>query len=720
MGKPCGARGSQIELFSSLKETPTQTGIRANSPNARPRGVGREAGVNLAKLIMKSFVEARLKMVEKQIASRGVRNAEVLEAMREVPRECFVPERLREFAYDDSPLPIEEGQTISQPYIVAVMVEALHLDPRDRVLEIGAGSGYAASVISRIVREVYTVERHPVLAELARQRAGELGYKNLKVRTGDGTLGWPEEAPFDAIVVAAGGPEVPQSLLEQLAIGGRLVIPVGDDTKYQELRCIERTGEHAYDRRSLGRVQFVPLIGSEGWALDGKPMPEHRASPPLRMVPEKRQRISRLIAENCEPFDSIDGADLDPLLKRFGDARVVLIGEASHGTSEFYRMRARITRELIEKRGFNIVAIEGDYPDASVLDRAIRGRTRRKLRNDPFSRFPTWMWHNQEMEEFIAWAAGHNAPIRTPERQLGLCGLDLYSLYNSIGEVLDYLERVDPEAAESARVRYGCFSPWETDPATYGRAAVSGRLKDCEDEVVKTLFYLLEKRVRYAAVDSDEMFDAERNATVVREAERYYRVMYYGNNESWNLRDRHMFDTLKAVMDHRGAGARAVVWAHNSHVGDASATEMGMRGELNLGQLAHEHWGQFSYHIGFGTDRGTVAAASNWDEPIQFKNVRPSHVDSYERLCHETEIPSFFLPLRNPLDADLRRELLEPHLERAIGVIYRPETELVSHYFQAALPAQFDEFIWFDETTAVTPITTSKSPGVPGTYPFGL
>jgi erythromycin esterase-like protein len=249
---------------------------------------------------------------------------------------------------------------------------------------------------------------------------------------------------------------------------------------------------------------------------------------------------------------------------------------------------------------------------------------------------------------------------------------------------------------------------------------VSGCLKDCEDEVVKTLFYLLEKRVRYAAVDSDEMFDAERNATVVREAERYYRVMHYGNYESWNLRDQHMFDTLKAVMDHRGAVTRAVVWAHNPHVGDASATEMGTRGELNIGQLAREHWGSSSYHIGFGADHGTVAAASNWDEPVQFKKVRPFHEDSYERLCHETEIPSFFLPLRTATDVDLRRELLEPHLEHAIGVIYRPESEMVSHYFQAALPAQLDKFIWFDETTAVTPITTSKSPGVPDTYPFGL
>ncbi len=669
---------------------------------------------------MKSFTDRRREMVEQQIASRGVVDTGVLRAMREVPRECFVPEAMLEFAYEDSPLPIEEGQTISQPYIVAVMAEALGLSAEDRVLEIGAGSGYAAAVLSRMVREVYAIERHPLLAELARQRVKDLDYGNVEVLCGDGTLGWAEHAPFDAIVVAAGGPEIPKSLLEQLEIGGRLVIPVGDDARFQELVRIERAGEHEYSRRSLGRVRFVPLIGSEGWSLDGMPVAPRRARTPLQVVPEKRRRLSNLIARNCEPFESIESANLEALMRRIGDARVVLIGEASHGTSEFYRMRARITRELIAELGFNVVAIEGDYPDTSVIDRAIRGRKRTELRTPPFSRFPTWMWHNEEMEAFVRWARTHNVKVPAPERQVSLHGLDLYSLYNSIGAVLDFLDEVDPEAAASARVRYGCFSPWETDPATYGRAAVSGRLRDCEEDVVKTLSDLLEKRVKYALVDGDEIFDVERNATVIREAERYYRVMYYGNHESWNLRDRHMFETLKAVLEHRGPQSRAVVWAHNSHVGNAAATEMGMRGEFNIGQLAREEWGPDSYRIGFGTHCGKVAAASNWDEPVTLMTVRPSHEDSYERLCHETEIPAFLLPLRSAAETGLREELLSPHLERAIGVIYRPETEMLSHYFQAALPAQFDEFIWFDTSAAVTPIQSEKGSGVPDTYPFGL
>jgi len=286
--------------------------------------------------------------------------------------------------------------------------------------------------------------------------------------------------------------------------------------------------------------------------------------------------------------------------------------------------------------------------------------------------------------------------------------------------VLHYLDGVDPEAAASARLRYGCFTPWEADPATYGRAALSDRIHLCEDEAVATLQDLLAKRMEYDARDGEEFFDAARNAVVIREAERYYRTMYYGSRESWNLRDRHMFETLQAVRAHRGAEAKAVVWAHNSHVGNASATEMGARGELNVGQLAKETYGESAYTIGFGTDHGTVAAASNWNEPMRNMSVRPSHEDSYERLCHDSGVPRFLLPLRSPERPAVRDELFPPRLERAIGVVYRPETELLSHYFQAVLPAQFDEYVWLDETRAVRPLETHEVAGMPDTYPFGL
>jgi protein-L-isoaspartate(D-aspartate) O-methyltransferase len=572
---------------------------------------------------MKNVQSQRQQMVERQIAARGVTDARTLDAMRAVPRERFVPDNLVEFAYEDVPLPIEEGQTISQPLIVATMIEALELEPGDRALEIGAGSGYAAAVLSRVADEVYAVERFETLANLARTRMKRLGYDNVHILCGDGTLGWPEHAPYAGIMVSAGGPAVPESLLRQLAIGGRLVIPVGSETRSQDLLRIRRTGVHDYDEESLGRVQFVPLIGTEGWggSLDGLPVAPRRAKRPLRITPPKGSRLSALIAEHAEPLPSIDDAPLDGLLDRIGSARVVLIGEASHGTSEFYRMRARITRELIERHGFTIVAIEGDWPDTQMIDTYVRARPAPALREPAFSRFPTWMWRNHETRHFIDWLAEHNHDA-DQRQQVSVHGLDLYSLNNSIGAVLDYLDRVDPVAAESARLRYSCFSPWEMDPATYGRAAVSGRLASCEDEAVAALTDLLKARMERLADDGEAFFDAERNATVIREAERYYRTMYYGSRDSWNLRDRHMFETLEAALQHRGGDSKAVVWAHNSHVGNAAATEMGTRGELNIGQLARERFGAGACAVGFGTDRGTVAAASNWDEPMQIMAVR--------------------------------------------------------------------------------------------------
>jgi protein-L-isoaspartate(D-aspartate) O-methyltransferase len=315
------------------------------------------------------------------------------------------------------------------------------------------------------------------------------------------------------------------------------------------------------------------------------------------------------------------------------------------------------------------------------------------------------MWRNRETLAFVDWLADYNRGIADDARRVSLHGLDLYSLYNSIHTVLGYLDRVDPAAADRARRRYACFSPWEKDPAVYGRATVAGEREDCEDEVVDTLMDLLERRLEYRAADGEALFDTEQNARVVRSAERYYRVMYYGSRESWNLRDRHMFDTLQSVLAHRGDGARAVVWAHNSHVGRAGATEMGMRGETNIGQLAHEAWGADAVSIGFGTHDGTVAAASNWDEPMQVMPVRPSLDGSCERVMHAVRHPSFLLPLGETQDEDLVHELAAKRLQRAIGVIYRPETERVSHYFETVLPKQFDEYVWFDRSDAVQPLT---------------
>ncbi len=664
---------------------------------------------------MQDFRARRNDMVSTQIAARGVRDPRVLAAVAAVPRERFVADELAEFAYEDAPLPIEEGQTISQPFIVALMAAALELRPGERVLEIGTGSGYAAAVLAQLAAEVYSVERHEALAGLARRRLEALAYRNVHVLHGDGTLGWPEHAPYDAIVVAAGGPDVPPALREQLAIGGRLVMPIGASPRLQTLVRVRRTGPDAYARETLGECRFVPLIGEEGWS--DTETPTALRAPRAASRPEV---IARLIAEASEPISDIDGAELGPLLERIGDARVVLLGEATHGTSEFYRMRARITRELIMHRGFTIVAVEADWPDAARVDHYVRHLPGPPAPWKAFTRFPTWMWRNREVSEFTHWLRAYNGAIEARERRVGFYGLDLYSLYTSVDAVLRYLDGVDAEAAAVARRRYGCLTPWQGDPATYGRAVVTGGFRGCEKPAVAMLRDMLDKRLAYQMSDGAAYLDALQNARLVADAERYYRVMYYGARESWNLRDQHMFETLQTVLAFLGPEAKAVVWEHNSHVGDASATEMGARGELNVGQLCRAEYGDRAHLVGFGTDHGTVAAATDWDAPMEVKRVRPAHAESYERLCHESGRPAFVLPLRRPRRDAVREELMAPRLERAIGVVYRPETELQSHYFQAVLPVQFDEYVWFDETRAVTPLATVETHGVPDTYPFGL
>jgi protein-L-isoaspartate(D-aspartate) O-methyltransferase len=430
--------------------------------------------------------------------------------------------------------------------------------------------------------------------------------------------------------------------------------------------------------------------------------------------------VVSLLREVAEPVVDIESGPLDQLLERVGDSRLVLLGEATHGTSEFYRMRARITRELILRKGFTQVALEADWPDAARVDRYVRHLTPSSGRWTPFSRFPTWMWRNREFGEFVEWLRAWNGAERDPQRRVGVHGLDLYSLFTSIEAVLSYLDEVDPATAALARERYACLTPWHRDPATYGRLALSGAYQSCEVPVVRMLADLLARRLDYAEQDGERFFDAVQNARLVTGAEQYYRTMYYGAVESWNLRDTHMFETLRQLLDRHGPPARMVVWEHNSHVGDASATSMGLAGEHNVGQLCREAFGDGAYLVGFGTDHGTVAAASDWDGPMERKRVRPAAPESYELLCHDTEVPAFLLPLRYPAREAVRHELEPPRLERAIGVVYRPETELASHYFEAVLPRQFDEYCWFDGTEAVTPLPSPVSTtDLPDTWPFG-
>ncbi|MBO9715933.1 MAG: protein-L-isoaspartate(D-aspartate) O-methyltransferase [Pseudoxanthomonas sp.] len=676
---------------------------------------------------MPDYARARDRMVQEHLAARGIRDPRVLDAMRAVPRERFVEPGMDELAYDDSPLPIGEGQTISQPYIVALMAQAADIEPDDHVLEVGAGSGYAAAVLGRLATQVDTVERHPALAAQAASRLHDLGQDNVHVHVGDGSRGWPVAAPFDAILVAAGAPEPPPALREQLAIGGRLVVPVDDGHGAQRLRRILRVDEMRYEDDDLGGVIFVPLVGAQGWTEDG-----HRVAAPHPGAGRKARNGTNgadeiaQVAAAAEHLPGPDAAGFADAFERFADCRVVLLGECSHGTSEFYRARAAITRMLVERHGFDIVAAEADWPDAAAINRHVRHRSV-DGRGAAFQRFPTWMWRNTDVTGLVAWMRRHNEG-RAADVQVGFYGLDLYSLGASIAAVLEYLDRVDPEAAAVARRRYACLTPWQNAPASYGRAALGAGYATCEKAVVRQCRELLERRLEYAAVaDGERYLDATQNARLVASAERYYRAMYYGSAESWNLRDMHMFDTLRHLLEAKGPHSRAIVWAHNSHIGDARHTEMGSaRGELNIGQLCREAHGERVALVGFGTHEGTVAAASEWDGDMEIKQVRPSLAGSVERLCHDAGAERCLLDLRRGQHEGLRATLAPARLERFIGVIYLPETELQSHYAQASLSGQFDAYVWFDRTRAVTPLGPEHvtgvhaATGVEETWPSGL
>jgi erythromycin esterase-like protein len=429
----------------------------------------------------------------------------------------------------------------------------------------------------------------------------------------------------------------------------------------------------------------------------------------------------RLIADAAEPLPDIDDPAFGTFFDRFADARVVCLGEASHGTSEFYRARAAISRRLIERHGFNVVAVEGDWPDCATIDRYVRHRPARELEFTAFERFPMWMWRNREVDAFVRWMRRHNES-RAYERMCGFYGLDLYNLSASIDAVIRFLDEEDPELATLAHRRYGCLEPWAADPALYGRHSLLEGYARCEVGVIQMLKDLLQKQVDCFGAECDEWLDAAANARLVKDAEAYYRIMYHGSAESWNLRDTHMFDTLNMILDAKGPDSKAIVWAHNSHIGNASFTDMGMhREELNIGQLVKDKWGPRARLIGFGTHSGTVAAADDWDQPMKIKRVQPSLPESHERMSHESGVDRFLLDLR---DGEVREGLMEPRLERFIGVIYRPETERWSHYSEAILPKQFDGWVWFDETCAVTPLPGELRPGehreVEETYPFGL
>lgn len=441
---------------------------------------------------------------------------------------------------------------------------------------------------------------------------------------------------------------------------------------------------------------------------------------------EVQTRLIDLIREAAVPLSGGEG-DYDALLRLTKDRHFILLGEASHGTEDFYAARAEITKRLIMEQGLTAIAIEGDWPSVYRVNRFVRGvgsdSDAGQALSD-FRRFPLWMWRNTVFLDFVRWLRDYN--LGQPEtRRVGVYGLDMYSLYESIAEILSYLDSVDPMAADEARGRYGCLDN-VADEQGYGYGVHLGRVPSCEEDVIAQLESLRNKSADYLMHDGtdaqDEQFQAEQNARLVKNAEQYYRNMFSSRVSTWNMRDQHMGETLDALHRHlsarTGNKARIAVWAHNSHLGDARATAMGDRGELNLGQLCRERYGDGALLVGFTTHTGSVTAASSWDGPAECKAVRPSLAGSHEHLFHETGIRRFFL---SPNETLLRR-YRHSQLERAIGVLYLPESERISHYFRARLADQFDAVFHFDQSSALRPLdgVPAWDPSAPDTYPSGL
>lgn len=441
--------------------------------------------------------------------------------------------------------------------------------------------------------------------------------------------------------------------------------------------------------------------------------------------------IIEAIDKAAVPFD-IEDPDLEQIVKLVGNKRIVLMGEASHGTHEFYELRAKITRKLIEEKGFNAVAIEGDWPDAYRVTRYLCGASDIESTDEAlggFQRFPAWMWRNTEVASFVNWARRHNDAIDNRIRKVKFYGLDLYSLHASMEAVIEYLTQVDPKGAEAAKARYRCFEPSGRNPEAYGFSAAKDLKFSCEKEVKEQLMELQRHAFEYVKKDGiiaeDEYFYAEQNARLVKDSEAYYRTLFLGEESSWNARDKHMAETLAILEKHLtsqlGEPSKIVIWAHNSHIGDAHATEMRKQGEVNIGQLAREHFKDSALLLGFLTYEGTVTAASHWGSYAECKNVRPALEESYEALFHEAKYKNFILNFQQEFEA--KKLLTEARLERFIGVIYRPETERASHYYHADITNQFDAIIYLDKTRAVAALEINsewEKGELPESYPSGL
>lgn len=413
--------------------------------------------------------------------------------------------------------------------------------------------------------------------------------------------------------------------------------------------------------------------------------------------------------------------DLSPLFKKIGDARIVMLGEASHGTHEFYTWRSFISRKLIEEKNFNFIAVEGDWPDCYKINRYIKNYkdagTNSKDVLQQFKRWPTWMWANWEILELMDWLKEHNSSLPFNER-IGFYGLDVYSLWESMEAIMQYLIRVDKKALEIAKEAFECFEPYRKEEGkSYARASQFVP-EICQDEVL-TLLKEIQQRLPHYDGDYENAFSTEQNALIAVNAEKYYRAMIRGGPHSWNVRDGHMEETLCRLLELHGKNSKAIIWEHNTHIGDARATDMADEGMFNIGELARmKHNDKGVVLIGFGTYSGSVIAGRSWGAPMKQLNVPAARTGSWEYLLREASKENKLLIM----DDFMTATLLENHIgHRAIGVVFNPEYERLGNYVPTILPMRYDAFIFLNETKALHPLHIIPDGHlVPETYPFGI
>jgi erythromycin esterase-like protein len=418
---------------------------------------------------------------------------------------------------------------------------------------------------------------------------------------------------------------------------------------------------------------------------------------------------------------SLDAPEtLDALMEKIGDARIVMLGEASHGTHEYYIWRARLSKRLIEEKGFNFIAVEGDWPDCYRVNRYVKnlsgsGSSAPEVLQC-FNRWPTWMWANWEIVSLVEWMHKHNRNKPLNERA-GFYGLDVYSLWESLDELKKYLVHKDPETYQVAENAFKCFEPYSPEGQAYARASYRSPIS-CEDEVIDLLSEVRRKMPLYNT-DPEAVFNAEQNAMVTADAEKYYRTMVRGNALSWNVRDQHMYDTLDRLLKFHGKGAKAIVWEHNTHIGDARATDMREEEMFNIGELARKGYGdKDTFLIGFGSFSGEVVAARKWSGEMQRMPLPAAEKNSWEDILHKTGIDNMLL-----LSDDLAgiSPFRSPVKHRAVGVVYHPELERMGNYVPSVIPERYDAFMYIDKTKGVHPLHIKPDGGqMPETYPWGV